>query len=250
MKIVKVFAALILMLITVPAFAQDNVTNQVSFNGFGFSFDSSLASHVEVTQYLTAPADVFPPMAPHTQFVIYGDQSPDASLVGIRVFSIADLAGNESMQQQVTQLQSLLADRPDLTALPAGTENPLPFLPVVAAGQTLRARVQVVETPEVTGISYVTAYQEAAEPLLQSNFLYTFQGISADNAYYVSAVFRVNPADFPAEIPADFVYETFLAQLPEYLNQSATELNAAEPAAFSPSLDALDTVISSFAFAG
>jgi len=248
MKFLKVFAAVVLLLVAVPMFAQESVTNTVRFNNFSFSFDPALATHVNIAQYLTEPADVFPPQGLHTHFVIYGEQPPDASIVGIRVYRMSDLATHEHTQEQVSQLQSLLAERRDLATYTVGTENPLPFLPVVAAGQTIRARAQYVGTSDVTGISYVTAYQQAAEPLLQNNFLYTFQGISTDGAYYVSAVFRVNPASFPTEMPADFDYQAFLDRLPDYLRESAVQLNDAAPATFAPSLDLLDAVVQSFDF--
>ena len=119
----------------------------------------------------------------------------------------------------------------------ASTENPLPFLPTIAAGQIISARVQYVGTPEVTGISYITAYQEVAEPLIQADFLYTFQGISVDGKYYVSAIFRVNPDIFPTELPTNFNYEVFLDQLPDYLSENVAQLNNPQPQlSFRPSI--------------
>lgn len=248
MKFFKVTAAFILMWIAVPAIAQENPANTVSFNDFSFSFDAGLATHVSITHYLSEPTDVFPPQGEHTHFIIYGEDPPDASIVGIRVYRIDDLAAHEHTQQQVTQLQALLTERRDLTQLVNSTLPPLPFLPVQAALQTIHARAQYVGTPAVTGISYITAYQQVAEPLLQDIFLYTFQGISTDGVHYVSAAFRVNPESFPTEMPADFDYQAFPDQLPDYLTESAAQLNTAPVDTFTPSLDLLDAVIESFAF--
>ena len=249
MRFLKVFAAMMFILIAVPMFAQADTdkTNRVSFNGFSFSFTPALATHVSITQYLTEPPDVFPPQGKHTHFVIYGESPVDSSIVGIRLYHINDLAQNEQMQQQVTQLKALLAKRGDLTTNAAGTDSPLPFLPVVAAGQIIRARAAYVETADVAGISYITAYQQAAQPLLQSDFLYTFQGISTDGTDYVSAVFRVNPKSFPTEMPSDFDYQTFLDQQPTYLSESAAQLSNAAPESFAPALGLLDAVVQSFA---
>lgn len=249
MKFLKVFAALLLMFLAAPTFAQvaTDTTNTVSFNGFSFSFASALATHVSITQFLTEAPDVFPPQGKHTSFVIYGDQPVEANVVGIRVYRVADLTQNEQMQQQAMQLEALLVDRHDLTANAAGTDNPLPFLPLVAAGQIIRARAAYVETSDLTGISYITAYQQAVQPLLQSDFLYTFQGISTDGAYYVSAVFRVNPETLPTEMQSDFDYQAFLDQLPTYLDESAVQLSNAAPETFAPALGLLDEVVQSFA---
>lgn len=248
MKFVRVCAFLMLTLVVAQAFAQESETNTIRFNDFSFSFDPALATHVSISQYLTSPDDVFPPQGIHTHFAIYGEQPPDNSIVGIRVYRIDDLAAYEHTQQQVTELQNLLTNQSDLAQYTESTESALPFLPVVAAGQTIRARAQYVGTPDVSGISYVTAFQQAAEPLLQNNFLYTFQGISTDGVYYVSAVFRVNPASFPSEIPADFDYQGFLNQLPDYISDSTLQLNSAEPETFSPSLSVIDAVVQSFDF--
>lgn len=248
MKLLNVLAVLMLVIVAAPTFAQADTTNIVRFNGFSFSFDSALATRVSITRYLTEPADVFPPQGKHTHFVIYSEQPPDTNIVGIRVYRVDDLAMYGHTQQQVTQLRTLLEKRQDLATYSLGTDNPLPFLPVVAAAETIRARAAYVGTPYVKGISYLTAYQQAAEPLLQHNFLYTFQGISMDGDYYVSAVFRVNPASFPTEMPTDFDYQAFLDQLPDYLGDSAAQLSAAAPVMFAPSLDLLDAVIHSFVF--
>ncbi|MBC7813754.1 MAG: hypothetical protein H7175_21535, partial [Burkholderiales bacterium] len=151
----------------------------------------------------------------------------------------------------VTRLQSLLAERHDLNQFATMSANDpanmLPFLPVVAAGQPIRARVQYVSTANLNGITYLTAFQQAAEPLTQRDFLYTFQGLSADGATYVSAVFRVSPQSIPVEVPADFNYEEFLAELPAYVDQTTTQLGSDAPEAFTPSLDTLDTLFNSFA---
>ena len=248
MKSLIFLSALILVLTVTPITAQEQVPNTVSFNGFSFSFDSEIATRVNITQYLTEPADVFPPHGLHTHFVIYGEQPPDASIVGIRVYAMNDLATHEHTQAQVSQLQAMLAEQRDLATYTAGTENPLPFLPVVAAGQIIRARAHYVVTSDVTGISYITAYQQGPQPFLQQDFLYTFQGVSADGEYYISAVFRVNPEVFPTEMRTDFVYKTFLDELPDYLSESTTQLNEAQPSDFAPSLDMLDAVIQSIRF--
>ncbi|MBC7810761.1 MAG: hypothetical protein H7175_06430, partial [Burkholderiales bacterium] len=216
MKLVTALVLALVVFVAGAALAQENVTNTVAFNDFSFSFDSALATHVTIDQYLTEPADVFPPQGAHTHFVLAGDQPVADNIVGIRVYRTADLAAQEHLQEQVTRLQSLLAERHDLNQFASVSANDpanvLPFLPVVAAGQTIKARVQYVSTANMNGIIYVTAFQQAAEPLTQRDFLYTFQGLSADGATYVSAVFRVSPQSIPAEVPADFNYEEFLAE--------------------------------------
>jgi hypothetical protein len=251
MKILKLLSALVLILTAIPVFAQDDTLNSVSYNGFTFSFDTSLGNHVGITQYLNDLTDVMPPDAKQTHFVVSNDPLVTDSIIGIRVYKVADLASLEHTQQQVIRLQELLAERHDLSQFETSSENAntqdntLPFLPVIAAGQTLRARVHYVGMPELSGISYITAYQQAAQPLVQADVLYTFQGISADSAYYVSVVFRVQPEAFPSETAADFNYEAFLGGIAAYFDETTAQFNTATPASFTPSLQLIDDLTQS-----
>jgi hypothetical protein len=126
----------------------------------------------------------------------------------------------------------------------------LPFMPVFPAAQVMRARARYVDTAAVAGISFVTAYRQDASPFINNEFLYTFQGLSTDGTYYVSAIFRLMTDLFPSELPADFDYEAFAASLMDYFTDSTALLNDATPEAFSPSLTTVDAVIQSFAFGG
>lgn len=250
-----------LLLAAFPAFAQDSTTtNAVQFNGVGFSFDSTLATNVSITQYAGDPTDLQQPGGPearHTQFNLFTLQPAPESFfdapVGIRVYRTADLAAYEGSMTEVTSLQNLLATRPDLAAYMTvdaenSSSNALPFLPVAPASQVIRAQAHYVDAPTISGISYVTVYRQDVSPFTNNEFWYTFQGISSDSQYYVSAVMRLTVPDFPAEIPADFNYETFTATFTDYLIQSVASLNAPAPEAFTPVLTALDALVQTFTF--
>ena len=255
------FTLLALLLAAFPAFAQDTTTSTVQFNGVGFSFDSALATNVSITQYAGDPTDLQQPGDPearHIQFNLYSQPPAPESFfdapVGIRVYRTADLAAYEGSMAQVTALQDLLAQRPDLAAFMTvdsenSSSNALPFLPVAPASQVIRARAQYIETPSISGLSYITVYRQDVSPFINSEFWYTFQGISIDGLYYVSAVMRLTVPDFPAEIAADFNYETFTATFTDYLTESVNKLNAAAPETFTPPLTALENLVQTFAFA-
>jgi heat shock protein HslJ len=251
--------ALFLALFALPVLAQDNA-NTVTFNSFSFSFDSALATSVNITQFPGDAPDVQQPGGPevaHTQFVLYTNHPAPESIfdapVAIRVYRTADFGPYEVPFQQLQQLQTLLSEQPDLAPFMAVSAedmsaNNLPFMPVLPASQTIRARAQYVQTPVLQGISYVTVYRQDASPFVSNEFFYTFQGISSDGAHYVSMVARLNTALFPAEIPADFNYDDFIATFDEYLAESVATLNAAAPTDFTPALPALDALVQSFAF--
>jgi hypothetical protein len=242
----------LLALFSLPAFAQEDSQHTVAFDGFSFSYDTSIAADVNITYHSAEElTDIFPTMAPHTQFMLYsGDTVPafPAEAPGlIRVFSTAEF--DEGQSGVLAQLQMLLDERPDLAGY-MESDTPLPFLPIFPAGQVIRARAQYVETGAVTGISYITAYQQAMEPFTSSSFIYSFQGLSADGAHYVSAIFRLNTGLFSDELPSDFDYASFSEQIDQYLADSITTLNEAGADDISPSLDALDALIASFTFDG
>jgi hypothetical protein len=246
---------LLLALCALPVYAQDNTSNTVTFNGISFSFDISLAMNVNISHTPGDPVDFEAPGGPqvgHTEFMLYSDAFPASSLeapASIRVYNTADFAGYTFFEERLQQLQTLLSERPDLSAYMTVaedlSENALPFLPVFPAGQVIRARAQYVETAAVNGIAYVTVYRQDASPFTGDEFMYTFQGLSTDGQYYVSAIFRLTTDLFPAEPEPDFDMEAFMAGINEYFMESITTLNEAAPEDFTPSLATLDAVIQS-----
>jgi heat shock protein HslJ len=262
MKRKLIVVTLLLLLGAFPALAQDGTNNSVQFNGFGFNFDSALATNVNISQYPGDAPDLQQPGGPeprYTQFNLYTQQpAPEATFdapVSVRVYRIADIAAYPDSIQQVQALQNLVAQRPDLTsymAVPSdnSASTPLPFLPVMPAAQAIRARAQYVETPTLKGVSYMTVYRQDVSPFINNEFRYTFQGISNDGLFYVSVIFQVTAPDFPAEIPSDFNYDTFTAGFVDYLTESVGKLNTAAAETFKPSLTMLDALAQSFTFSG
>jgi hypothetical protein len=163
----------------------------------------------------------------------------------MRLYNLADF--NELQIVQVEQLQSLLADRPELTSYMTEAGMALPFLPMLVHSQTFRARAQYVETPEIAGISYLTAFNAAVEPFMSTSFLYTFQGLSKNSGQYVSVIFPLETTLFPAE-PEPIDLDVFVAQLPDYMAAAVTNLTEAGADEFTPSLTRLNDLITSFAF--
>ena len=91
----------------------------------------------------------------------------------------------EGVEPQIAQLQTLLAERP---SAPGGT---LPFLPLIDAAQVLHSGLAYLEFANGAGVRYLTAFSQAASPLTSQDLLYTFQGLTDDGQYYVTAVFPV-----------------------------------------------------------
>ena len=241
-------------LLAAPVFAQDT-TNTASMNGLGVSFPSSFATSIVGVPFAGDALDNMYPGGPqpaYTDLMFFTEPPAPQSLLehgGVRMVHVADAADYEFTQGQIDALAALLAERPDLTEFMKSADNlseiTLPFLPTFPAAQVLRARAEYVETPELNGIVYVTAYRQDASPLLASEFLYTFQGLTPDGITYVAAVFPVTAPDFPAEFPADFDYDAFIAGINDYFAESIATLNAADGEAFVPALSTLDGIIQS-----
>jgi hypothetical protein len=247
-----------------PALAQDTASS-VTFDGLGFDFDRVLGASVNITQVTGQPTDVeqpFGPEPPHLAFTLYGQRSeetgvPRASRAPgvVRFYRTADLAGYDQASQQVETLTALLAERPDLASFmqvaPDGSGEVLPYLPIVPAAQVIRARVQYIDTPELAGVAYVTAYRQDVSPFAAADFWYTFQGLSTDGAWYVAVDFVVDASTFPAEVTAkDAKRIDKPARYSAYLADSVARLNEAAPGTFHPPLSAIDALVQSIHLPG
>jgi hypothetical protein len=251
LKLVLSFALLALIL-AMPLWAQDNT---VSFNQYSLTFPPTVASNVAISQFPGDDPALEQPGGPevkHTEFLLYnGTDALSGSIAGsIRVYNTADFASYPNNNTEFTNLQTLLAERPDLTPYTVAdansVPNSLPYLPIAPGTQVLRGQVEYLDTPSLQGIRYVTVLRLDVSPFTGSEFIYTFQGISTDGSTYVSAVFPLNTSLFPAEIPSDLDQATFEEQYPSYLEENAATLNSATPDDFTPSLTMLDALIQSF----
>ncbi|CAN5482381.1 hypothetical protein BH24CHL9_BH24CHL9_16370 [soil metagenome] len=238
--------------------------SETSFDGVAFAFDVALGSSVNITRVPGQPPNAQQPGgpdAPHVAFTLYGPRDEGARVprVGfssgvLRAYRTADIAGYEEASGQLEALEALLGDRPDLgvfMAVPddSGGER-LPHLPVdLAAAQVLRARATYVDTPELSGIAYLAAYRQDVAPFTTGDFWYTFQGLSADGAWYVAADFVVEAGMFPRRVSVRQVNRV-ADRWVSYLTESTSTLNDAGPDEFTPNLTSVDALVQSITFSG
>jgi hypothetical protein len=154
----------------------------------------------------------------------------------IAVYSAAEYeAMSEMAAGQIEALRRLLAERPETAA------GPLPFLPVTSAEQIMTAHVAYLDFQNGTGVRYLTQYGVGIKPVNNSELFFTFQGLTDDGRYYISAVLPVTHPDLPASVAE--APEEFTADADSYLAGVVDQLNEAEATAFSPDLSLLDAVI-------
>ncbi|MBK9746804.1 MAG: hypothetical protein IPO91_08460 [Chloroflexi bacterium] len=254
-----VLVAALLLMGVLPAVAQDDVLVTFTYGDFSFSYDPAIMGDVQAVEFegddpsaqLPGGAD-----APYIEFLFTNDENTTAQSLfdvgGIRLYRVEDTAPYIYMTPHINAINTLMSGRVALEQFmqtnPDANTYALPFLPIMPAAQVIRARVGLLNLDTVGGISYLTAYRQEASPFTGDEFLYTFQGLSTDNQYYVSAVFRLNTELFPTELPADFDMDAFIEGLQDYFAQSIDTLNAATPDQFTPDLDMLDALFASFTF--
>ena len=136
---------------------------------------------------------------------------------------------------QVAALQALIAGGP------TGTKG-LPFLPVFNASQEFFAMYQVLPFASGNGIRFLTQYSQFADPINNHEIFYTYQGLTADGKYWVSATLPISnpllPADGTNNPPNAQNWDSYLAAL-------AAQLNATSPQSYSPTIPMLDALIGS-----
>ncbi len=117
--------------------------------------------------------------------------------------------------------------------------KPLPFVVDFAAGQAIVARVGYVETPELSGVAYLTVFRQDVYPFTAGDFWYTFQGLSTDGTWYVSADFVITASMFPTKLNIKDAnrISSSAKRWAEYLRTSLATLDGADPSAFTAPTD-------------
>lgn len=247
---------------------------KVSWYEFGqnisITYDSTLAPWVET---VTAPAvpvsdqilfsESHPAFAQFRFVGFQGGRLYDLPLLPaenrvaqVTVFQTADFPGygDDSPQGFSNQLQALkdLLEQgiePERCARPITGEPAMPFLPWLNSKQSLCAQPKILEFANGKGIRYLTYYSQGVNPVLEREVFYTFQGLTEDGQFYISALFPIETGVFPAEPPpclqcGEPDYNPFVEWEAE-LTAQLDQLNAKPEDEISPSLLILDQLIES-----
>lgn len=159
--------------------------------------------------------------------------------------SIYPVQSYEEVGEYVSYNIQLLADLVQRRPESFQCNEDMPFLPLWNAAQLFSAQAQFVDFQSGSGLRYLTQYGQAYAPIDNTNIFYTFQGLTADQKYYISAIFPIKSASLPdqAEMPED--YEQFNEQIDTYLQGICDTLNRDAPESFIPGLNVLDTMLAS-----
>lgn len=147
----------------------------------------------------------------------------------------------DHIPSQVAALQTLLAGG-------ATGETSLPFLPVFNAAQVFHAQYLVIPFVNGGGIRFLTEYAQYYAPVNNTDLFYTYQGLTADGQFWVSATLPVNLPGLPADAanpPGGVTWEEFSNTYTPYITDMIAQLNSQPAGAYTPSLAALDALVAS-----
>jgi hypothetical protein len=146
----------------------------------------------------------------------------------------------ENVPLQVTNLQALING--------GSTGDTLPVLPIFNAAQVFHAQYQVFPFGNGAGFRFITLYAQYYAPINNHDLFYTYQGLTTDGLYWVSAILPINNPILPDNgdnPPGGMSQEQFSANYGTYLTDLTSQLNSQASESFTPTLAALDALVAS-----
>ena len=218
----------------------------VQLNWFNINLPSTVANSVQSTVVaVVSSSDQVAPweIAPqHEEMTFTGYILSDTFHVSsINVYPVQDFIAIEpTVADRVTELQKIIKEKSD---------NPgnVPILPLWNAAQVFLSNPVYLDFQNGSGIRYLTQYGQAIMPINNHDLFYSFQGLTSDGKYWISAILSVNhpslQATYDDPLPADF--EQFMADYEQYTTLLRANLDTQPLETFTPSLADLDAMISS-----
>jgi len=156
----------------------------------------------------------------------------------IFIYPAGELASaNENAGKIAADLQALLETRQ------AG--DTLPFLPLFNAKQVIHPQVQYLDFKSGKGVRFLTWYSQGMVRINNAELIYTFQGLTSDGKYYISAVLPVTHPELPATQEPFGQTEAELKEYPAYVEKTGASLDQQPSGSFTPDLAKLDALIQS-----
>jgi len=92
----------------------------------------------------------------------------------------------------VAALQALIAGGPS-------GDKGLAFLPIINAAQEFHAQYRVISFVSGNGIRYLTQFSQYFDPINNHEVFYSYQGLTADGKYWISAILPISNQLLPAD---------------------------------------------------
>jgi hypothetical protein len=218
----------------------------VSYQGVSFSYDPILASEVRP---INVPGEVGAAVEAwntpdHLEFIFdgylsqYNLHTPTILIFPTEAYNTV----NPTAGDVIYQLKQFLQDQPS-------DPEDIPLLPIWNAAQFMQAQVKYFRFQNGSGVRFITQYGQAAWPINGEDMFYTFQGLTDDEMYYISAALPLSHPSLPDPETVtmdDAFYDNFM----DYVEEIEDQLNAEPPGSFFPTLSVLDAVIESLLVTG
>jgi hypothetical protein len=232
-------------------------TTTVSYSGVTLEFDPSLSKEylagIVPAVPLENPSDKPDGVAPRHVMIslkdsyaarLGRDPSSPYAVPQIFVFPTSD-ASDPRFDEEFPTLRRAVADLNKLLARRAGsvTES-IPFLPWADERQAFIGRKKLIRFRNGRGVLFLTQYDQEKSPVNNGSLVYTFQGLTDDNAWYVSAVFPVAAPGLPASAAVDNP-PGFGAGYSEHIRKTTDRLNRLPAKKFTPGLGLLEEIVRS-----
>ena len=166
------------------------------------------------------------------------------ALPQISVFPAAD-PGDPRFDDKFPTMRGAVAGLGKLLSRRAGAgSESIPFLPWADERQLFIGRKRLIRFRNGRGVLFLTQYDQEESPVSNEFLVYTFQGLTDDNRWYVSAVFPVSAPGLTAP-PGAGSDASFRAGYDRYMKQTTDKLNRLPAKRFVPDLALLDGIIRS-----
>jgi hypothetical protein len=219
----------------------------VNYEGINFSFEQNVAQNIVPA---TVPGqNMGEDYMPGDTYPTYIEFSFDTYAVSdhfhepkIRVYPIEEFRIiNPSASAVIDNLKLTLENQP------AGNMSAnLPFLPIWNAAQLFAASVEYFDFQNGSGLRYLTMYGQGLSPVDNKNLFYTFQGMTDDGRFYISAVLPVINSGLPNDGASQIDdWMAFEENWETYLADTIAWLEAQPSQNFLPNLESLDSMIAS-----
>ncbi len=142
----------------------------------------------------------------------------------------------------IDRLQQTLISKPG-----GGTMSDFPHLPMWNAAQMFAAKVTYYDFKNGSGVRFLTMYGQDVYPVDNQNMIFTYQGLTSDGRFYISANLPLTHFGLPydgSSVMGD--YMTFHENWDTYIADTVAWLNAQDPANFFPDISLLDEMMASF----
>lgn len=219
--------------------SQNEAGNVIRFDEMGISvgfdypegFSQSITTSVLGVYEPQAPFDLPYPQNARIFFTAYPGGSEEFTANGIRVFRAEEINALET-----GALESLYA------VLDGQTDHHSDFPRMAGAGSLIDARLSPLAFQNGTGYRYLFTKSFSADPLTSTTLTYMYQGVTRDEKYFISFIMTVD-APFLAEFIGQQL--TSAQDFETYYQKVNSRVESAAGEEFSPSIDALDELISS-----